>query len=104
MASSVRAASRAFEVGVNRGASAIGGAGSAAGRRAHHPPVTTQASAAATTTAWRAGSRSTRRPSVLGIDQEQGLAIFHRLPVLDEDLGDAPARLGLDLVHELHRL
>src|SRR5262245_47399380 len=39
-----------------------------------------------------------------GVEQEEGLAILHGLPVVDQDLDDPSRRLGLDLVHELHRL
>src|SRR5205085_6798845 len=91
------------EVGARRGVSASRGV--ARGTEvAHQAPVSTHASAAETTRAWRAGSRSTRLASALGVDQEQRLAVLDGLPVVDENLGDAPAHLGLDLVHELHRL
>src|SRR5215475_14181208 len=38
------------------------------------------------------------------LDAEQRLPELHRLPVLDQDLGDLPRLVGLDLVHQLHRL
>src|SRR5687768_4587716 len=38
------------------------------------------------------------------LDDEQGLAVFHRLAVLAQDLGDGAALVGLDLVQDLHRL
>src|SRR6185436_14910003 len=37
-------------------------------------------------------------------DAEQRLPELHRLPVLHQDLGDLPGLVGLDLVHQLHRL
>src|SRR5512140_2294204 len=37
-------------------------------------------------------------------DGEKRLAVFHRLPVLDQFLDDLAAGVGLDLVHQLHRL
>src|SRR6185503_1573827 len=37
-------------------------------------------------------------------DQEQRLPEFHRLAVLGEDRLDRAAGVGLDLVHQLHRL
>src|SRR5689334_15730967 len=42
--------------------------------------------------------------SACGIDPEQHLPVLDRLLVLDQDLGDDPGALGLDLVIELHRL
>src|SRR6476619_2966081 len=41
---------------------------------------------------------------VRSADHEQRLPELHRLAVLDQDRLDGPARVGLDLVHELHRL
>src|SRR5262245_20102573 len=38
------------------------------------------------------------------LEEEQGLAILHGLAVLDQHAGHDPGRLGLDLVHQLHRL
>src|SRR5512145_446392 len=38
------------------------------------------------------------------LDDEQRLAVFHRLPVLRQDRLDDAVLVGLDLVHELHRL
>src|SRR5687768_15028227 len=46
--------------------------------------------------------RAARRSG--GLDPEQRLAELHRLPVLHHHLGDPPGHLGLDLVHQLHRL
>src|SRR5512137_3224301 len=44
-------------------------------------------------------------PPRLGrLDAEELLAELHRGRVQDEDLRDLPVHLGLDLVHELHRL
>src|ERR1043165_4079136 len=37
-------------------------------------------------------------------DDEQGLPEFHGLAVLAEDAGDRAGLVGLDLVHDLHRL
>src|ERR1041384_5840211 len=37
-------------------------------------------------------------------EDEEGLAVFHRLAVLHEDRLHRAARVRLDLVHELHRL
>src|SRR5690606_20460474 len=37
-------------------------------------------------------------------DHEQGLAVLDRLAVLDQDGLDHAAGVGLDLVHQLHRL
>src|SRR6476620_5502173 len=37
-------------------------------------------------------------------DREQALAVLHRLAVLDVDVRDLPVVLGVDLVHQLHRL
>ena len=39
-----------------------------------------------------------------GPDFEQGLAKLNRLAVIRKNLGDNPADLGLDLVHDLHGL
>src|SRR5690606_34202540 len=36
-------------------------------------------------------------------DDEQRLAVFDRLAVLDQDLGDGSGELRLDLVHQFHR-
>src|SRR3954471_3813897 len=38
------------------------------------------------------------------LDDEQRLAVFDRLPVLAQDLGDRSGLVGLDLVEDLHRL
>src|SRR3954471_23658252 len=38
------------------------------------------------------------------LDDEQRLAVFDRLPVLAQDLGDRSGLVGLDLVQDLHRL
>src|SRR5512137_2650586 len=43
-------------------------------------------------------------PRLGRLDAEQLLAELHRGGIEDEDLGDLPLHLGLDLVHELHRL
>src|SRR5689334_251960 len=37
-------------------------------------------------------------------DDEEALAVFHRLAVLHEDRFQRARRVGLDLVEELHRL
>src|SRR5258706_7387657 len=37
-------------------------------------------------------------------DDEEGLAVFDRLAVLDQDRLDGARGVGLDLVHQLHRL
>src|SRR5678815_5140515 len=39
-----------------------------------------------------------------GLDPEQRLTELHWLAVLHQDLGDLPRLVGLDLVHQLHRL
>src|SRR4029453_17509208 len=39
-----------------------------------------------------------------GLEAEQWLTELPRLPVLHQDLGDLPRLVGLDLVHQLHRL
>src|SRR5690349_10338243 len=44
-----------------------------------------------------------RRRSGRRADQEELLAVFDALAVLDQDLDDRSGVLGLDLVHELHR-
>src|SRR5258707_9782242 len=44
------------------------------------------------------------RGSAQRVYQEEWLAELDGLAVLDHDLGDAPRHLGLDLVHQLHRL
>src|SRR5882672_12118782 len=44
------------------------------------------------------------RGSAQRVHQEEWLAELDGLAVLDHDLGDAPRHLGLDLVHQLHRL
>src|SRR5574337_853852 len=38
-----------------------------------------------------------------GLDEEEGLTVLDGLGVLDQNLVDASADLGFDLVHELHR-
>src|SRR6185312_12445742 len=38
------------------------------------------------------------------LDEEQGLAVLHRLAVLDEDRLDGAGHVALDLVQQLHRL
>src|SRR4051794_1379605 len=45
-----------------------------------------------------------QRPPVDGVQLEQELAEFDGLRVLDEDRAHDPVDVGLDLVHELHRL
>src|SRR6185369_16503197 len=55
---------------------------------------------------------NTARAYVLGGDRpgsalgqtNEGLAVLHVLAVLGQDLDDLAVRLGLDLVHQLHRL
>src|SRR5450432_382518 len=47
------------------------------------------------TSAGRADRRS--------FDDEERLTEFDRLAVLAQDLADRPGRVGLDLVHDLHR-
>src|SRR5215468_3931113 len=42
--------------------------------------------------------------SRLDLDSEQWLAVFDRLAVFDEGLGDGSAGVGRNLVHQLHRL
>src|SRR5690606_1970472 len=42
--------------------------------------------------------------SNMSFDHEQRLAELHRRPVLDQDLADRAGGVGLDLVHQLHRL
>src|SRR4029079_15978966 len=42
--------------------------------------------------------------SVARVDDEQRLAELDRLPVLGQDLLDRPRAVGLDFVHQLHRL
>src|SRR5262245_5042805 len=42
--------------------------------------------------------------SAIGIDPEEDLAVFHRLGVVHADLPNDAGDLGLDLVHDLHRL
>jgi hypothetical protein len=37
-----------------------------------------------------------------GIDEEEDLAILHRLGILHQDPGDGPLNLRLELIHELH--
>jgi hypothetical protein len=39
-----------------------------------------------------------------GLHREQPFAVLHGLAVLHVDLDDFPITLGVDLVHELHRL
>src|SRR5512140_1398542 len=48
--------------------------------------------------AWRADPRLRR------LEAEEGLAVFDRAAVLDEHLHQPAGLLGLDLVHQLHRL
>src|SRR6185436_9449180 len=38
------------------------------------------------------------------LDHEQGLPVFHRLAVLDQDRLDGPGHVRLDFVEQLHRL
>src|SRR5215468_6944036 len=38
------------------------------------------------------------------LDDEQRLTVFDGLAVLGQDLGDRAGHVGLDLVHDLHRL
>src|SRR5689334_25420272 len=45
-----------------------------------------------------------RRRSAERLHQEERLPKLHGLAVLGHDLDDATARLGFDLVHQLHRL
>src|SRR5581483_6114449 len=68
--------------------------------------TTSAAVTAATTRSGRSGIRREGRTarSAERLDEEEGLPVLHRLPVLDEHLEDAPAGAALDLVHELHRL
>src|ERR671916_1614497 len=40
----------------------------------------------------------------IGVDPEEDLAVLHGLRVLNPDLPDDARELGLDLVHDLHRL
>src|SRR5260370_8096463 len=42
--------------------------------------------------------------SAMGIDSEEDLSEFHGLSVLREDLPDHALHLGLDFVHDFHRL
>src|SRR3954463_13722056 len=44
------------------------------------------------------------RPASGRPDAEERLAELHRLAVLRQDLDDPPRLVGLDLVHQLHRL
>src|ERR1041384_7443145 len=39
-----------------------------------------------------------------GCQPDQPLTVFHVLAILGQDLGDLAVGLGLDLVHQLHRL
>src|SRR5919106_4976208 len=101
MASSVRAVSCTAGVATSRGAFTAAGPG----RALHQPPAPmARTSAAGTRRVDRRRDRIMQRRSGLGVDEEQGLAVLHRLSALDQDSGDAPGHLGLDLVHELHRL
>src|SRR5215475_3758134 len=45
--------------------------------------------------------RAARTPS---LDDHQRLAVFHRLPVVEQDLRDRAGARGRNLVHRLHRL
>src|SRR5712664_4798178 len=85
------------------------GAGSGAGwrRPADQPsPSATRLRAERAATVPRRARRGglTAGDSARRLDQEEGLPVLDGVPVLDEDLRDAPADLRLDLVHELHRL
>src|SRR5215213_6642837 len=40
----------------------------------------------------------------IGLDGEKALPVLHGLAVLDVDLDDLPVVLGVDLVHQFHRL
>src|SRR6188472_1762006 len=42
--------------------------------------------------------------NILRCDLEEGLPVLHRRAVLDEDAHDRAGNVGLDLVHQLHRL
>src|SRR3954468_18365949 len=42
--------------------------------------------------------------SAIGIDPEEDLTVLHRLGIVHTDLPDDAGNLGLDLVHDLHRL
>ncbi len=48
--------------------------------------------------------RARETPAVLGPDGKQPLAVLHRLAVLDVDAHDFAVVLGVDFVHQLHRL
>src|SRR3989304_1298577 len=52
----------------------------------------------------RTGRGPGRPVSAPRLDQEQGLTELDGLAVLHQHLGEAPRQLGLDLVHQLHRL
>src|SRR5262245_29051540 len=99
MASSVSALSCAAEVATSRGLSPGGGT---VPREPHQlPAASAQARARGTISTDRRRDRLMGWcGSGLGVDQEQRLSVLHRVSVLDEDASDAPAHLGLDLVHE----
>src|SRR5262245_34204539 len=47
---------------------------------------------------------NTRARSGLRVDEEERLAELDGLAIVHQDPGDAPGHLGLNLIHELHRL